>query len=162
MKRLGIAFVLMALALAVTAGFASKQGSATDPAAPARIVSVTGEDLRADGFRGVTEFFFGARWCPPCVRELSDLRRRAGRMPRSGYRVVLVGAAERETEAELIEWARESGFRGAVVHDADGSVAAALGARALPWYAVIDGEGRVLHSSDSAPEAEQMRRWTTP
>ncbi len=156
-----IAFVGIAV-LAVTVALAARQEATQGDAPRPALVTVDGTDLRVDGFEGATELFFVARWCPSCQRELGAVRRRATGVQRDGYRVVLVGVAERQTKDEFVAWAREHGFRGALVYDATGAIEAAYGAKALPWFVVIGPAGSLLHSADAAPSPEDVRRWARP
>jgi peroxiredoxin len=154
--RLG-RLLLLGLALALLAsGPAGAQ--AGGPAPRGEVVTVTGERIPLD--RGqVQELTFVARWCPPCERELAAARRRAGQFRRQGYQVIIVGVAARQTEAEFVRWARDAGFDGALVYDADGSLERAFRAASLPWHVVVDAQGRVAHAGDAAPAAERIGGW---
>jgi thiol-disulfide isomerase/thioredoxin len=88
---------------------------------------------------------FLASWCPVCQDELPEVVewQEAGGVP-DGVDLVAVstGLDPRRPEWPPSEWFEREGWDGpTLVDDADGSVAAAYGLRATPYWVVLDDQG---------------------
>jgi peroxiredoxin len=150
----------VAAALAFAGTFLSDpRAAAPESTLPATIQPLEGGALELNGAQGATELLFVARWCSPCEREIAAARRRQAELQRIGYRVVLVGVSQRQSAEQFATWARGVGWEGALVHDQDGSLERACGAKLLPWHSVIGKGGKLLHSGDVAPEGRAVREW---
>jgi peroxiredoxin len=107
----------------------------------------------------VTHLVFVARWCGPCEAEVHALRREMSQLRRGDYRVVLVGAPQRQTASEFRDWARAIGFEGQLVFDEGGRLERDLGVGLIPWHVVIGSGGQILRSSDKRPDVDALRAW---
>ena len=145
--------ICIALLLPVFAG-----GAIAEQPEPPRFVSVGGQEIPV-GKTGVTEVIFTARWCRPCEKVLSEARRRAAQLRRSGFRVVVVGTPLRETKAEFVAWAKQHGFSSGLVFDGGGALGSRYGAERIPYHVVIGPGGKVLYSGFDAPPVPQIRKW---
>lgn len=114
-------------------------------------------DLRAAS--GMTELIFVARWCGPCERQTVQARRRQAEFQRQGYRVVVVGVDQRQSADDVKSWTGQIGWEGAVVFDGGKPLEKGFGVKLLPWHVVIGPGGKLLHSSETAPESTAIRGW---
>ncbi len=151
------------LPVLVAAGMVGAGGADAAPAGESpkvtEIVALDGRPvLPAPGVK-VTELLFVARWCPPCGDELETARHRAASLRRSGYRMVPVGLAARESADEFAAWARDHGASGPLVYDDGGRLEAAFEVEALPYWVILDGAGRVLYRGPSPPDAKRVSEW---
>jgi len=92
---------------------------------------------------------FFATWCPACVEELDPLADLWARWEQSGYRLVIVAVATRQSPERLARFAAERQPPGQFLHDPDGRVAKAFGAENLPAHFLIDASGAVVATADS-------------
>jgi peroxiredoxin len=156
---------LRALFSVFVASLTLSEGFAQPPATPAMVPKLelkaldgTALDLQAS--TGVTtELLFVARWCGPCERETALARRRQAEFQRQNYRVVIVGVAQRQTAAQLGEWAQATGWQGLVVFDEGSALEKALGAKLLPWHTVVAPGGAILYNGDASPDSAAVRGW---
>ncbi len=125
------------------------EGQAAPLAAGGPVIDLLGNevDLRALAVPsatpgGATLLVFWASWCQPCIKEipvLNELHRYWG--PR-GLRVIGLGVGHGGGTIEGIkEAAARHGTTYPVLFDRGGSVEKAFGISALPYAALIDGEG---------------------
>ncbi len=156
--------MLIALAVVVVSSLAasaqtpaSAPGSATAPKIVVKTLDDTSLDLQATS--GFIELLFVARWCGPCEREAALARRRQAEFQRQSYRVVIVGVAQRQTAAQLGEWAQAIGWQGLVVFDEGSALEKAFGAKLLPWHTVVGPGGAVLYNGDASLESATVRGW---
>jgi hypothetical protein len=149
---------------AAAAGLAALLALAAPPVAaqpPSALTTVDGKSIALSGrSSGITHLVFVARWCgAPCEQDLVAVRELAGRFARQGMRVVVIGAAKRQTKDDLVQWARGAGMGGALVYDADGKLEKAFGVSVLPWHVVLGSNGSVLYSADSVPAESSVAGW---
>ena len=130
--------------------------AAEAPKAPElSLKTLGGQALRLARSGTVTELLFVARWCPPCEKAVAGARRRLGAFQRKGYRLIVVGTSRRESLEQFHRWTSRMSLRGPVVFDEGGRAEGAFGAELLPWYVVIDAQGRIIHSgSEPFPQAK--------
>ena len=154
-----------ALLSVLVAASALSAAFAQQPAAPAMVPKVEfkaldGTLLDLQASTGVTtELLFVARWCGPCEREIALARRRQAEFQRQNYRVVIVGVSQRQTAAQLGEWAQGIGWQGVVVFDEGSALEKALGAKLLPWHTVVAPGGAILYNGDASPDSAAIRGW---
>ena len=117
------------------------------------VVDIKGRrhDLRA--YRGKTlHLVFFAVWCPPCVEQMKRVELANARFLRRGYRVLVVGAREREDESRLREFADKRQTDLAMAWDRDGLVAAAFGVDSVPFHVIVGPSGTILYQGWDLPE----------
>ncbi len=147
-----VAVSLLALA-SVTAGEDGKRGPL-----PTAFQTVGGEKISAHDAT-VTELIFVARWCRPCEKTVSQLRRRTGVLRRTGYQAIVVGLSQRQDQAAFTKWAGSLGTHRQLVYDADGLLEQAYGVSLVPWHVVTDSRGEILYSGTEAPTVEALKAW---
>lgn len=81
-----------------------------------------------------------ATWCPPCIREMPTLQEAQRQRP--DVQFVFVNQGETAQKVQAFLGARQLAI-GNVLLDANGEVAAELGARALPTTVFFDAQGRL-------------------
>jgi peroxiredoxin len=118
--------------------------AALRPPFPTAQDPVTGDTVTLDPTRGPMHLVFLATWCRPCLAELSKLADLEDRWKPDGYRLFLIAVTTRQTADRLREFRAQETLPGRLLYDADGSVAAALGASVLPTHLLIDKSGRVV------------------
>lgn len=143
---------ILLLAVVGTMGLVSAEA----PGAPRlSLKTLEGQALSPAHPGTVTELLFVARWCPPCEKAVAGARRRLGAFQRKGYRLIVVGTSRRQSLEQFQQWTSQMGLHGPLVYDAGGRAEGAFGAELLPWYVVIDAQGKILHSgSEPLPQAK--------
>jgi thiol-disulfide isomerase/thioredoxin len=107
--------------------------------------SRSGEKIRVDAHRGkVMVVSFWASWCGPCMQELPVLEGLQKQVSTRRLRVVAINYQE-SVGLYAQHLKKMQGMQMSLVHDADGSLAEALGVESLPHMFIIDHEGRVAH-----------------
>ena len=140
--------LLLAAALAATAGQARATGVITDwkgpPAAPPIDLFTPGGDaFTLSSLLGkVVLVNFWATWCEPCVTEMPSLQRVRDQFAPD---LEVLGVNYQEGPARIKAFIDRSGITFPVVRDTDGAVAKAWGARMFPASYLVDRAGRVKH-----------------
>lgn len=103
---------------------------------------------------------FVASWCPACQEELPDVVSwlDAGGLPDDvDFTTVVTWLDDTRPNWPPDTWLEDENYTGPVlVDDADGSVAAAFGQPATPYWVVIDDEGRIATRLSGLISQEQM------
>lgn len=89
----------------------------------------TAAPITLSGLKGKTVViaFFPKARTPGCTTQMTAYRDRYAELFNDGRDVVLLGVST-DSEANLVDWAKEAGFPFAFVSDADGTLARAYGA----------------------------------
>jgi peroxiredoxin len=103
---------------------------------------------------------FWATWCPPCVEEMPDLQKVRDAYADRGVEVLGIGI----DNANKIRAFRDQhgiGFPLLVAGFGGQELARSLGNQvaAMPYTAVIDRSGRVVHRKLGRVRAEELERW---
>ena len=108
-----------------------------------------GRETRLADQRGaVTLVNFWATWCPPCVEEIPSMNTLAGRYDPADFRIVSVNF--QEGSEQVAAFLRRVDVDFPVLLDSDGQVSAQWRVFAFPSSFLLDREGRVRYSVNSA------------
>jgi thiol-disulfide isomerase/thioredoxin len=102
----------------------------------------------ADYLGSVTLVNFWASWCPPCVEEIPSMNRLAARYEANDFRIVSINFQESPQTIRAFMSRVDVGFP--VLVDADGRVSRAWRVLAFPSSFILDRQGRVRWSVNSA------------
>jgi len=146
------------LVLLLWTDLVASSGAAPVVARPFPAFSLTtldGAPLSAEALRGhVTVVNVWASWCPPCRSEAPVLREVARDTAPDG--VQFLGVLHQDEVAPARAFVERAGLTFPTVVD-DGTLAGALGVRAIPMTFVVDAEGR-LRTRHFGPITEAQLR----
>ena len=140
------------------------QPASRQPLPPLAFMSLDGEPLRLDSFKGrPTVVNLWATWCPPCVREMPVLQQAQARRPD----VHFVFLNQGETPADVARWlaSRELVLRNVLV-DPKRQASATFHQMGYPTTLFFDAEGRLVSTRlgelSAATLGERLERLTKP
>lgn len=153
--RKSIMFVLAALMLSASAGFAAnvtteeilriglqplKEGTEM---VDFELQDLSGSTRRLSDFKGKVVFLnFWATWCGPCRFEMPSMERLYRSLKSKGLEIVAVNLQEdRKSVQRFVD---EYGLSFPVLLDTTGRIGAAYGARSIPTTYVVDRDGFVI------------------
>jgi len=138
-----VAVVLFAALVAPAALAAS--GKVGEKVTDFELKDVDGKLVKSAEFRKDKAYVikFGATWCPPCNRQISELNKV---VEEYGDKVAVLDVDVREPAEKVKAHAKKTGIKYKVVLDADGAVAKDYGVRGIPVVIVADKDGKVLYS----------------
>ena len=153
--RKSIMFVLAALMLSASAGFAAnvtteeilriglqplKEGTEM---VDFELQDLSGSTRRLSDFKGKVVFLnFWATWCGPCRFEMPSMERLYRSLKSKGLEIVAVNLQEdRKSVQRFVD---EYGLSFPVLLDTAGRIGAAYGARSIPTTYVVDRDGFVI------------------
>ena len=119
--------------------------AATGAPAPDFVLEEAGSGrlVRLSDFRGKTVVLnFWATWCVPCREEMPALQQTSAEHAAAGD-VVVVGVDYRETDAQVLDFARSLGLTFPLLIDREGTVREAYGVTGLPSTFFVDPAGVV-------------------
>jgi thiol-disulfide isomerase/thioredoxin len=124
------------------------------PAPPLVLADAQGHLARLDERRSaITLVNFWASWCPPCVEEIPSMNRLAARYDPADFAIVSVNF--QESAEEMRAFMRQVEVDFPVLLDSDGAVSHAWGVFAFPSSFLVDRNGRVRYSVNSAIEWDE-------
>lgn len=103
-----------------------------------------------DSLGRVTLVNFWATWCPPCVHEIPSMNRLAGAYAPEDFAIVSINF--REDPEHILQFMREVAVDFPVLLDSDGHVAQSWGVFAFPSSFILDRDGQVRYSVNTAIE----------
>jgi thiol-disulfide isomerase/thioredoxin len=107
--------------------------------APDFAFALEGHRYSLSDWRGrVVVLDFWASWCGPCQRSLPEISRLNDR-----YSDVVFLGVNDESTTDIRRVTRDLGLTFPTILDADSSIAASFGIRAVPTTAIIDRHGRI-------------------
>jgi thiol-disulfide isomerase/thioredoxin len=106
------------------------------------------ETRLSDQVGAVTLVNFWATWCPPCVEEIPSMNTLAGRYDPADFRIVSINF--QEGAEQVANFLRRVEVDFPVLLDRDGAVSAQWRVFAFPSSFLLDREGRVRYSVNSA------------
>ncbi|MDX1796745.1 MAG: protein disulfide oxidoreductase [Hydrogenovibrio sp.] len=116
------------------------QGDVAEGVAPDfQMTSLTGKPVNLEDYRGKPVLLqFWATWCPICAYEREGIEKVA-----EDYPVINI-ATQSGDNSQLLAFARQNGMNpDIIVNDADGSLMAKFGARAVPATFILDKDGQI-------------------
>jgi thiol-disulfide isomerase/thioredoxin len=125
------------------------------PAPDLALVDALGKRHAVAESRGrVTLVNFWATWCPPCVHEIPSMNRLAAAYPPGEFAIVSVNF--KESPAHVRAFMGKVAVDFPVLMDEDGAASARWGVFAFPSSFILDRQGRIRYSVNTAIE------WDTP
>ncbi|WP_018954765.1 redoxin domain-containing protein [Thioalkalivibrio sulfidiphilus] len=105
----------------------------------------------------VTLVNFWATWCPPCVHEIPSMNRLAAAYPEDEFGIVSINF--RESPAHILNFMEDVNVDFPVLMDEDGAVSGEWRVFAFPSSFLLDRQGRVRYSVNTAIEwdTEEVR-----
>ena len=129
---------LIVLVVVVGVHFYTTRGAVRGVAPAIQGVTLDGRPVALSQWRGRPVLVhFWATWCPVCKLEQGSI----ANLARS--HAVITVATQSGDAAKVRAWLRAEGLQMPVLLDADGTMAAAWGARGVPASFIIDGGGRI-------------------
>jgi thiol-disulfide isomerase/thioredoxin len=104
----------------------------------------------AESLGRVTLVNFWATWCPPCVHEIPSMNRLAAAYDEDEFAIVSINF--REDPDHILQFMREVNVDFPVLMDEDGAVSRDWGVFAFPSSFIIDRNGRIRYSVNTAIE----------
>ena len=104
----------------------------------------------AESLGRVTLVNFWATWCPPCVHEIPSMNRLAAAYDEREFAIVSVNF--REAPEHILAFMREVEVDFPVLMDQDGRVSREWGVFAFPSSFILDRQGRIRYSVNTAIE----------
>lgn len=98
----------------------------------------------------VTLVNFWATWCPPCVHEIPSMNRLAAAYDEDEFAIVSINF--REDPEHILQFMNEVDVDFPVLMDEDGAVSRDWGVFAFPSSFILDREGRIRYSVNTAIE----------
>ncbi|MGM0813739.1 MAG: TlpA family protein disulfide reductase, partial [Pseudomonadota bacterium] len=121
------------------------------PASEYALVDARGNRHELADNRGrITLVNFWATWCPPCVHEIPSMNRLAAAYDEREFGIVSINY--REEPEHILEFMREVEVDFPVLMDQDGRVSDEWGVFAFPSSFILDREGRIRYSVNTAIE----------
>ena len=104
----------------------------------------------AESLGRVTLVNFWATWCPPCVHEIPSMNRLAAAYDEDEFAIVSINF--REDPEHILQFMREVDVDFPVLMDEDGAVSRDWGVFAFPSSFILDSEGKIRYSVNTAIE----------
>lgn len=125
--------------------FAQNPALSLKQGAPAfTITALDGARINLDDLNGrVVLIDFWASWCPPCSKELPNLKRIVDEFADQPF--TLISVSWETDKAAWQSYVSKYGMTWPQYYDADRSLGNAFGVDILPTYVVIDSDGEVTH-----------------
>lgn len=115
------------------------------------LIDARGIRHQLDGSVGrVTLVNFWATWCPPCVHEIPSMNRLAAAYDEDEFAIVSINF--REKPEHILQFMREVEVDFPVLMDDDGAVSRDWGVFAFPSSFILDRDGRIRYSVNTAIE----------
>jgi thiol-disulfide isomerase/thioredoxin len=106
-----------------------------------RVVSIEGEPLALDQFRGrVVVLDLMATWCGPCVTQMEHLNQLRAAYPESQVVILSIGVDTDETNQQLREFRDQNAANWRFARDTDG-VGQKYDASNIPTMVIVDKDG---------------------
>jgi cytochrome c biogenesis protein CcmG/thiol:disulfide interchange protein DsbE len=166
MKRWGMPFAFLCLALGVAFIFQQRQSTsrAGFPAPDFVLSGLDGRRYQLSALRGQVIFLnVWATWCPPCREEMPSMQRLYRRL--QGHDFTMLAVSVDEGGADVVRrFIDRVGVTFPVLLDPHGTVATRYGVTGFPETFVIDRQGQVIHHTigpeewDSEPVYEYFAK----
>ena len=123
----------------------------------------TGAEVGPETVRGVPTLLAAwATWCPPCERELPELEAALPRFEAAGVGLVAVNVdAPTVEEDDVVAMLDRLAPSLDAWRDDDSSILTAFESTFMPFSALIDAEGRVIHTWNGAVDPDEALELAT-
>lgn len=146
LKRLGVVWLAMTLVVVFTSirVFGRQSDSPNMPMAPNfDMHTVDGQSFSRRGLHGkVVLMEFWASWCGPCREALPEMFRLHSEF--TDPRFVMIGVSEDEDQTKFEDFVAQKGMRWPQDWDPHGDLLTRFSSDAIPSYAIIGPDGRLL------------------
>jgi peroxiredoxin len=107
------------------------------------LTDVNGRTVRLGDFvgRNVILLVFSATWCPPCNKEVPELKKLHDEYGPKGLKIIDVYI--QESQEKIASFVQKNAIPYTIVLDLDGAVARQYGVRGIPTFVVIDKTGAI-------------------
>jgi len=99
-----------------------------------------------------TLLFFWATWCPPCKREIPDLKKIHEEYAKKGLRMLGVALNFRESREDVVRFQQEQQLPYTVLWDVDNKIATEYGVEGIPTVILLDGKGVIRYRGHQMSE----------
>lgn len=124
------------------------------------ITDLSGREIDTASLKGkVLLVNFWATWCPPCRVEMPRLEKEVWRKYKDSN-FVMVAIAREQSEQEIAEFQKESGFTFPFAADPEREVYKLFGNGGIPRSYVVGADGKILYQSVGyhPTEFDQMKK----
>jgi len=112
-----------------------------------KLADIEGKNVSLNDFIGkkVILLVFSATWCPPCNKEIPELKKLHNKYGKKGFEVIDVYI--QESRRKLINFVKNKDIPYTILLDLDGGVAKRYKVRGIPTLMVIDKKGVIRKRS---------------
>ncbi len=112
------------------------------------IVSDNGQQLSSSSLKGkVVLVNFFATWCPPCQKELAEVRKTLWPKYKDNKNFALLVIGREHTDADLSKYNEKKGFTFPLYPDKNRSIYGAFAKNLIPRSYLVDKSGKVIYTS---------------
>ena len=112
------------------------------------IVSDNGQQLSSSSLKGkVVLVNFFATWCPPCQKELVEVRKTLWPKYKDNKNFALLVIGREHTDADLSKYNEKKGFTFPLYPDKNRSIYGAFAKNLIPRSYLVDKSGKVIYTS---------------
>lgn len=112
------------------------------------IVSDNGQQLSSASLKGkVVLVNFFATWCPPCQKELAEVRKTLWPKYKDNKHFALLVIGREHTDADLSKYNEKKGFTFPLYPDKNRSIYGAFAKNLIPRSYLVDKSGKVIYTS---------------
>lgn len=112
------------------------------------IVSDNGQQLSSSSLKGkVVLVNFFATWCPPCQKELAEVRKTLWPKYKDNKHFALLVIGREHTDADLSKYNEKKGFTFPLYPDKNRSIYGAFAKNLIPRSYLVDKSGKVIYTS---------------
>lgn len=146
-----LAPVSLLLALAVPAASGNAVGQPADNFTLPMVEG--GKTVKLSDFRGKpTVVVFWATWCPPCRREIPDLKELHKQYGPKGVALLAVAIDFRESKEDVARFRKDYDLPYTVLWDADNTVSGAYAVEGIPTILLVDPQGVIRYRAHALDE----------
>ena len=112
------------------------------------IVSDNGQQLSSSSLKGkVVLVNFFATWCPPCQKELAEVRKTLWPKYKDNKNFALLVIGREHTDADLSKYNEKKGFTFPLYPDKNRSIYGAFAKNLIPRSYLVDKSGKLIYTS---------------
>jgi thiol-disulfide isomerase/thioredoxin len=112
-----------------------------------------GKTVKLSDFRGKPAVVvFWATWCPPCRREIPDLKELHKQYGPKGVALLAVAVDFRESREDVARFRKDYDLPYTVLWDADNTVSSAYAVEGIPTILLVDPEGVIRYRAHALDE----------
>lgn len=149
--------LILVLMFSVYSGARQVRAEAEYLAPDFKLQDIKGNSVNLSSYRGkeAVILLFWATWCPYCRRELKNLNGMYQQLKNEGFEVLTVNVGESLSRAQ--DFVKDYQLSYKVLLDKDISVAYSYGVVGIPFYLIIDKQGKVRFADSYFPHSEYKK-----